>query len=135
MWLEKEIKRLKDEPKAARALAQALLANERSTWTDWELDFLEDMAARANTEAHSTRQLEKLLELRDASRHHSRVDGLSVRSLIDECWLGRIDLAEDDEAFISSLKAESPDALKLRPLKRLLYCSRQLGIIDHYVAV
>jgi len=135
MSIHHEMKRFKDTPEAARALADALRRQPDADWTEWELDFLQSIAERDAREPHSTRQLEKLLELRDASRHYSRIDGFSVAALIRECWIGRLDLADEDEAFISKLKAQSPAALKLRPLKRLIHCSRQLGVIEHFVAI
>lgn len=135
MSIHREIARFKTSPEAAQSLARALLSHEGAAWSDWELDFLEGLAGRASSEPLSTRQAEKLLELRDNARAFERVDGLSVRALIEDCFLGRLDLSEEDEVFVASLKAAGLKSLKLRPLKRLLACSRQLGVIDHYVAV
>lgn len=135
MSIHREMTRLKNDGAAARQLARMLLAQTDTNWTDWEADFLEAMTAREASEPLSTRQAEKLVELKDAARRYERIDGFSVVNLVRDCWMGRCDLTEDDEAFIAALKEHGDRSLKLRPLMRLIHCSRQLGLIDHYVAV
>lgn len=135
MASHKEMKRLADDAAAVRNLATALLNHPDADWTDWEIDFLENMARFEGPEPISTRQREVLFELRDSSRHYSSVDGLSVANLVRDCWIARLDLSEDDELFISDLKSKSVVTLKRRQLLRLLHCSRELQLIHHYVAI
>lgn len=130
-----EMQRLANDPAAVRALAQLLLGQGDANWTDWEVDFLDSMASRAGCDPLTIRQREVLVELRDNARSYRQIEGLSVAGLVRECWLARMDLEEDDEAFIAALKSADTAVLKRRPLLRLLHCARQLGIIDGFVAV
>lgn len=135
MASHKEMKRVADDAVAVRSLAASLLNHPNATWTDWEIDFLENMARFEGPDPISSRQREVLFDLRDSSRHHSSIDGFSVANLVRDCWIARLDLGEDDEAFISDLKSDGITELKRRQLLRLLHCSRELGLINRYIAV
>ena len=51
-----------------------------------------------------------------------------MASLIDKCWLGRLDLDyEDDIAFIEQERGST--SIKRRHVQRLLRCCRKLGVI------
>src|SRR5215510_12149966 len=52
----REINALQRDPERVRRLAQFLVALKEIEWTDWELDFLQDMAARVSDEDLTTRQ-------------------------------------------------------------------------------
>ena len=124
------------DPARIRILAERLLKTHTADWTDWELDFLEGMSVYSGPDALTTRQSEKLVELRDATVFHSSVDGFNVKALIDSCWLARHDLESDgDLEFIERLKAEARTALRRGELLRLLHCARELGVIERYVLV
>jgi hypothetical protein len=126
-----EMQKLAQNPATAPLLASYLRRLDTVQWTDWELDFLESMAARTNPEPISTRQREVLVELRDdAVSHTTTRDGQNVRALILRCWQARLDLEEDDETFIDELYRSGTISLKRRPLGRLLGCARQLNWID-----
>ena len=100
----KEIDRVRKNPAAVSSLAKRPLAIPNHDWNDWELDFLEHMARHRGPDPITTRQGEKLIELRDDSEYHSSVKGLSVASLITNCWLARNDLnSEQDSRFIEDL--------------------------------
>jgi hypothetical protein len=129
-WIE--IDRIRKDPEAIRSLAKRLLKLPDHDWTEWEVDFLEDRS-RQNDEIN-TRQAEKLLELRDEAEYFSKAEGFSVASLVESCWLARDDLQrESDRAFIESLKGRT--ALKRRQLRKLFACSRELNIIEDYIAL
>jgi hypothetical protein len=98
----KEIDRVRKDPVAVRSMAQRLLAIPNHDWNDWELDFLENMFRHRGPDPITTRQGEKLLELRDDSEYHSSVKGFSVSSLIENCWLAR---GLEQEGAENSLKA------------------------------
>ena len=121
----------KDVPRAKR-LATFLLKLAEMSWTDWEADFLEAMAGR--TEALSTRQAEKLVELEEAAIWHDKTeDGFSVRLLVRNCFQQRADLGSDEDiAFIETLQAEACTRLRRRGLHRLVRCARSLGVIEPY---
>ncbi len=130
-----EMQRLADDPAGVRSLASYLLTVNEVGWTDWEVEFLGSMATRSNPEPLSIRQREILFELRDDAKTYEKIDGFSVKTLMRDCWLARMDLSEDDEEFIDHLKQKDETALKRRPLFRLLHCARQVGLIDRFVNV
>jgi hypothetical protein len=127
-----EMQKLALNPSAVPMLAGYLRQLDTVQWTEWELDFLESMAKRTGLEPISTRQREVLVELRDDAVSHTKTrDGLSVCTLILQCWQARLDLDDDDDiAFIDELYGSGTTALKRRPLGRLLSCARQLNWVD-----
>jgi hypothetical protein len=123
----KEIERIKRDPAGARALAKSLLAV--PDLTSWEQPFLEDMEIHQG--ALSTRQAEKLLEVRDQNAWVSTIRGFSVRSLVNACWEARYDLNdEDDISFVEMLKARGSSTARCREACRLLDLARQLRVIE-----
>jgi hypothetical protein len=94
------------------------------------------MARHRGPDPITTRQGEKLIELRDDLEYHSSVKGFSVVSLITNCWLARDDLnSEQDRKFIEDLKASGVSAIKRRQLWKLLVCARELSEVEKYVAI
>jgi hypothetical protein len=132
----REIDRLRKDSVAINSLAERLLRIPNHDWTDWELDFLEHMIRHRRTDPITTRQSEKLIELRNDSEYHSSVQGFSVASLIANCWLARGDLnSEQDKKFMEDLKASGASALRRRQLGKLLACARELGEVERYIAI
>lgn len=129
----RKIDALSKDVSRAKRLAAFLLKVSEMSWTDWEADFLEAMAGR--TEALSTRQAEKLVELEAAAVWHEKTaDGFSVQVLVRECFLARADLASDENvAFIEKLNLEGCTRLRGQGLQRLLRCARALGVIEPYM--
>jgi hypothetical protein len=132
----KEIDRIRKDSVAIKSLAKRLLRIPDHDWNDWELDFLDHMVRHRGPEPITTRQGEKLIELRDHSEYHSSVQGFSVASLITDCWLARDDLKnEEDRKFIDNLKISGASALRRRHLGKLLACARQVGAVEKYIAI
>jgi hypothetical protein len=99
----KGIDRVRKDAIAVGSLAKRLLGIPNHDWNDWELDFLEHMARHGGPDPITTRQGEKLIELRDDSEYHSSVNGFSVASLIANCWLARDDLnSEQDKTLLKT---------------------------------
>jgi hypothetical protein len=124
----REIATLQKDAARARALAQGLCKLDDMAWTDWELDFLNSIAARRD--ALTTRQGEKLIELCDDAVWYTAVEGFSLKALIDHCYLLRDELADHDAAFIARLKAGSAARLRRKDARRLLHCARSIGEIE-----
>jgi hypothetical protein len=124
----REIERIKRDPAGARAMAKMLLAT--AELTSWEEPFLKDMEVHKG--ALSTRQAEKLVEIRDQNQWVSTIGrAFSVRLLLNACWQARHDLNDqDDIAFIESLKARGASTARYREACRLLRSSRELRVID-----
>jgi len=126
----RELNALQKDPQRARDLAMFLFKLKDIEWTDWELDFLDNMSAW--TEDLTTRQGEKLVELRDASMWYETVDGFSLRILAEKCYCARLDLSEHDAEFFVRVKASGARKFRRREAARILRCARQVGEIESY---
>jgi hypothetical protein len=124
----REINEFQRNPAVARWLAQFLSTLDDMEWTDWELDFLAGIGSRRQD--LTTRQGEKLIELRDESVWYTAVDGFSLKALIDRCHLCRYELAGPDAAFIERLKVAGATRLRRKDARRVLRCARALGEIE-----
>jgi hypothetical protein len=123
----KELLALGRDPVRVRAVARRLLASAED-WTEWERDFLEGLVVEYGIAVLTTRQREKLAELRDGAEYVSTIEGFDVAYLIDKCWPGRFDLDyEDDIAFIEQERGST--SIKRRHVERLLRCCRKLAVI------
>ena len=130
----REIDRIRKDFVAVRSLAKRLLDLPHADWNEWEIDFLQHMARHKGPDSITTRQGEKLIELRDDAKYYSSVHGFSVQTLIEHCWVSRDDLSrEEDKKFIEDLKAIT--SVKRRQLRKLLACARELGEIEQYVSI
>jgi hypothetical protein len=124
----REIERLKADPSSVRATAIGL-AQTASDLTDWETDFLIDM--RRVQHPISTRQAEKLVQIRDDRKRFTSIDGFSVPTLIAKCMALRFDLdAEADEAFVARL-ADRRDVNRPEAV-RLVRIARELGELEQH---
>jgi hypothetical protein len=77
----------------------------------------------------STRQVEKLLELRDAGILYHKIDGFSLKKLIDKLWTYRDELPADTN-FICQLKESGVVKLRRRQAIKLLACAREISEIE-----
>lgn len=134
MASEREIRRLMANAASAVTMARGLLVR-ANDWTDWELDFLESIAARITSRDLSYRQAEILLELRDAASAYILIAGIPVSRLIDRLWQARLDLSEEDEAFVGGLHAAAVTSVKKRAAQRLAASAREIGLLEGYVAL
>ena len=78
-----EMHKLAQNPAAVTTLATFLLNLPDAGWNEWEANFLADMTQRQD--ALSTRQGEKLIELRDDAKNFTKFDGFSVAKLVRDC--------------------------------------------------
>jgi hypothetical protein len=124
----REIIEIQKDPARARSMAQFLSTLDDMEWTDWELDFLASIGSRRDD--LTTRQGEKLVELRDEAVWYTAVDGFSLKTLTDRCHLYRHELADRDAAFIERLRASGATRLRRKDARRLLRCARTLGEIE-----
>lgn len=126
-----EMLRVAKDPAAVRSLATRLLATPNHVWTEWEVDFLENMTHFDGPDLISIRQREVLFELRDDAEYLTHYRGLRIATLISNCVLARFDLDEADAEFVLSLKGNP--SIQRRKLGRLLRCCRMLGEIEPHM--
>lgn len=125
----REINALAKDPPRARSLAKFLLSQENFARTDWEADFLTAMLERRDE--LTTRQAEKLVEIRDDSILYTKVDAFVFTRLIETCWCNRFDLDSDEDlAFIEQLKNSGKVALRKSEALRLKRIATELHEIE-----
>lgn len=163
MASHREMHAISSDPARVRNLALSLLALAKiseDVFSEWELTFLRDIAEQSaaiialtpkqrqqlkfsqrQSEALlalrdfrlTSRQAEKLFEIRDAAELCRDIDGISVRNLIARCYEARLELDEDDEEFIGRLWQRGATALRRNDLSRLKRCCKQLGELEDYM--
>jgi hypothetical protein len=124
-----EIERIRKDPDGARLVAQRLRSID--SLTDWEGGFVDSLAERKSQEDLTTRQAEKLVQVRDENTFVSSWHGFSVAALIRRCFEGRLDLSEEDEDWILDLKNNDTRSVRQRDAYRLMKCARQLNLIEY----
>jgi hypothetical protein len=126
----KEIDRIRKDPKAFRALAKGLRTH-ISELTDWEKDFLSSIHNQSDKDEYTTRQSEKLLQIRDDYESVTELlGGFSVKIILRQCREARLDLSEDDEEWILQRFEQSQTTIRRKHASRLRRCARQLGLIE-----
>lgn len=125
----REIDRYRKDAGACRTLAAALLRAHADDLTDWEIAFLRGKREIIGDDELTTRQSEKLLEIRDQHQPCTEIHGFSVVKLLEGCFAGRLDLSEDDEDWLVKWHA-SGKSFKCRDAARLLRLARQLNLIE-----
>lgn len=127
----REIHDFQKDAGRSRRLAESLLMNCVAEWSDWERDFLDHMQNQKSE--LSTRQAEKLLELRNDAAVFRKVDGIAFTTLIRTCFEARLDLDdEDDGAFLEKLRWGDAARLRRPQALRLVRIARRLGLIEPY---
>ena len=164
MASHREMHAISSDPVKVRNLALSLLALAKLTeniFTDWELTFLRDIAEQSTSVMALTpkerqefkfseqqaqallalrdfrltsRQTEKLFEIRDATVLHRTVAGVSVRNLINRCYEARLDLdGRRHEEWIEQLRKSGTAELRSSDLAQLKRCSKQIGELEPYM--
>jgi hypothetical protein len=130
MVSERDIVRLMRTPGEGQGLAASLLRRADLECTDNARDFLEQITAQDADEPLSHRQSEWLIAIRDGNLWTSTVgDGFSVRLLLARVWECRLDLGEDEEAWIGGLVEAGASSIRRRDGGRLLGLARRLGLV------
>jgi len=128
----REIEQFRKDVAKAKALAERLLAL-YSDFSDWEIDFLESLAALDARHELTTRQVEKLLEIRDDAELVTEIRGFSVRLLIKNVHEARLDLNDADEKWISRIRLSYEASIRRKHAGRLIKCAYALNIIEEAV--
>jgi hypothetical protein len=128
-WIEIE-RVCKDRP-AFKALAKRLLADPGFERTVYEETFLSDVSTYRRD--LTTREGEKLLQIRDEAEIHTNIRGLSVATLIDVCHQNRFDLDDADQGRIERLKARDRRHVRGNQMGWLRRICIQLGEMEGYM--
>ena len=125
----REIDRVRKDPQAAGDIAKRLLSLPASEFTDRELDFLRSIRRSRNVEEFTTRQAEKLLQIRDDIEEVTEVLGFSVRLLLKGCVEARLDLSEAEEEWVLA-RSQELISIRRKHVGRLMRSARQLNLIE-----
>ena len=82
----------------------------------------------------TTRQSEKLLQIRDDYETITTFRGFSVETLLDKCWLGRFDLLESQEQNLQKMRERSHVSVRRKDAGFLMHRARELHIIEEEFA-
>ncbi len=126
----REIDRVRKDPQRAADIAKRLLSLPASELSDWELDFLRSIRRLRNVEEFTTRQAEKLLQIRDDIQEVTEVLSFSVELLLKRCFEARLDLSEADEEWVVSRFQTSPRKIRRKHVGRLMRCARELNLVE-----
>jgi hypothetical protein len=127
----REIDRIRKNLKEVRAIALRLLKLYGAELTDWETSFLESIVRDdPDVEELTTRQAEKLVEIRDGVELISEYRGFSVRILLEKILLARLDLSENDEDWIVARCARSTSFIARKHASKMLHLAYQLDLVD-----
>jgi hypothetical protein len=163
MAFAREVHAVSSDPVKVRNLAVSLLALTKvaeNIFSEWELTFLRGIAEQSEkvialspkerkefkfSDKHAeallalrdfrltSRQAEKLFEIRDNVTLHKDISGISVSKLIARCYEARLDLDEGDDEFIEGLWKSGATQLRTPALMRLKRCCIQLGELEPYM--
>jgi hypothetical protein len=128
----REIDRIRKASAEFRSLAKRLLGF--IDLTDWEKDFLASIRDDRDHKEFTTRQSEKLLQIRDDYELVTEFHGLSVKILLRQCRDARLDLSEDDEEWIQQVFERNETSIRRKNVGRLMRCARELNIIEEEFA-
>jgi hypothetical protein len=129
----REIDRIRKDAEGFRSLANWLLKTFPEL-TEWEKDFLMsvqelDKKKKEKTDEFTTRQGEKLLQIRDDNESVIKLPGdFSASIILRKCKEAKLDLSEEDEKFIDERCASGE--VRRKHVGRLMRCARQLDLIE-----
>jgi hypothetical protein len=78
----------------------------------------------------TTRQSEKLLQIRDDIEEVTEVLGFSVPLLLKGCLEARLDLSEDDEEWVLARSKTNAKTIHRKFVGRLMRCVRSLNLVE-----
>jgi hypothetical protein len=129
-----EIDRIRKNAKAFRALAKGLHMH-IADLTDWEKDFLSSIKDQSEKDEFTTRQSEKLMQIRDDYESVTQLPGgFSVKLVLRDCNEARKNLSEDDEAWIVQRIKISETTIRRKHVGRLMRCAREVQAIEEEYA-
>jgi len=130
----REIERVRKDVRGARAIAARLLKHFLNALTAWETEFLESLLRREGLAELTTRQGEKLLEIRDGVEPIDEFRGFSIALLIKNVHEARADLEEADEEWIVRTRQRGDSWIRRKDVGRLMACARALHLVEEELA-
>jgi hypothetical protein len=110
-----------------RELAARLQQLPDNDWTDWEWEWLGEMARRPDAYAPSEKERQKLAQVYSYAEPFSGYDGLSVVTMINMCHRNHLDFPEEDSDFVVDLYRREARTVRKRQLRRLVKLYAESG--------
>jgi hypothetical protein len=110
-----------------RELAAQLRQLPDNDWTDWEWEWLGEMARKPNTYVPSEKEHQKLAQIQSYTEPFSGYDGLSVLTMVNMCHRYSLDFPEEDSDFVVDLHRRQVRTLRKRQLRRLVKLCAEIG--------
>lgn len=89
-------------------------------WTDWEWEWLGEMARKPDTYVPSEKERQKLAQTASYAEPFSGYDDLSVTTMVSVCHCYHLDFREEDSDFIVDLHHRQATTVRKRQLRRLV---------------
>jgi hypothetical protein len=112
------------DPLFFRDLSKELFLLKHNDWTDWELEWLGQMARKSDKYKHSDAERAKLAQIYSFSRLKSSYEGHTVMEMVRVGHNYLADLSENDEEFIVGLFEREPKSIRIREMWRVIRLAR-----------
>jgi hypothetical protein len=126
----REISAYSADQEACRKLARRVFDVYGTALSEWETTFLESIARNSRADKFSTRQAEKLLQIRDDLMPVDVLLGFNLSTVLQRCFEARLDLTDDEEPWLVELHNKGDKYFRMRDGRRLLGCAKRLGLIE-----
>jgi hypothetical protein len=110
-----------------RELAAQLQQLADNDWTDWEWEWLGEMARKRDTYVPSEKERLKLAQIHSYAETFSGYDGLSVVTMVRMCHRYHLDFPEEDSDFVVDLHRRQARTVRKRQLRRLVKLCAESG--------
>lgn len=110
-----------------RELAARLQHLPDNDWTEWEWEWLGEMARKPSTYAPSEKERLKLAQIHSYAETFSGYDGLSVVAMVRMCHRYHLDFPEEDCEFVVDLHRRQARTVRKRQLRRLVKLCAESG--------
>jgi hypothetical protein len=110
-----------------RELAARLQQLPDNDWTDWEWEWLGEMARKSDTYAPSEKERQKLAQIHSYAEPFSGYDGLSVVTMVNMCHRYHLDFPDEDSDFVVDLHRRQARTIRKRQLRRLVKLCAESG--------
>lgn len=124
-----DIEKVRRNMALAKVMAKSLIRlGGEDGLNEFEKVFLHDAADWTGEEC-SQRRAEVLFEIHEDIELISERFGFSISRLLEACYEARLDLSEEDEAFIIELHEKKPQCVQRRTARRIMRCAREIGAL------
>jgi hypothetical protein len=127
MWMLSNVAEKAKDFVFFRELAARLQQLPDSDWTEWEWEWLGEMARKPSPYEPSEKERLKLAQINSYAQCFSGYDDLTVEAMVNACHCYHLDFPEDDSDFIADLHRRHARTVRKRQLGRLVRLCAESG--------